>query len=171
MALRFAAAYPQSVRSLVLADSALDGHSWSEDWQTRWNGLCQAATEGRLVDARRHWLEHPLFNSARANPACASLLARMVEDYSGWHWCNRDTARSPSPALATRLGEISTPALVITGSQDIPDFQAIAATLAAGLPDAQRLVIEDAGHMVNLEASQVFNAELQRLWRRARACV
>src|ERR1700674_3686887 len=26
MALRFAAAYPQSVRSLVLADSALDGH-------------------------------------------------------------------------------------------------------------------------------------------------
>src|ERR1035438_5607654 len=28
MTLRFAAAYPQSVRSLVLADSALDGHGW-----------------------------------------------------------------------------------------------------------------------------------------------
>src|SRR5258708_35357920 len=33
MALRFAAAYPQSVQSMVLADTAMDGPTWYTDWQ------------------------------------------------------------------------------------------------------------------------------------------
>lgn len=164
MALRFALAYPQSVRSLVLADSALDGHAWSADWLMRWNELCQASTEGCLAEVRRQWLEHPLFASAREQPACASLLARVIQDYSCWHWCNRDTARTPAPAIAKRLDEIRAPALVITGSRDIEDFQAIGKTLASGLPNARQVVIKGAGHMVNLEAAQEFNAELQKFW-------
>jgi 3-oxoadipate enol-lactonase len=165
MALRFAAAYPQSVLSLVLADSALDGHSWSTDWFTRWSELCEAARAGALSESRRRWLEHPLFDSARKNPASASLLKRMVEDYSCWHWRNRDSARTPAPPLASRLGDIRVPALVITGSRDIADFQAIGQTLASGLTNAQHVVIKDAGHMVNLEAAEEFNAQLLRFWR------
>ena len=68
MALRCAVAYPQSVRSLVLADSALDGHTWSDDWQTRWYGMREAAKTGQIAEAKRRWLEHPLFDSARADP-------------------------------------------------------------------------------------------------------
>lgn len=164
MALRFAAAYPKSLVSLVLADSALDGHSWSSDWQTRWNRLCEAARDGHLSDARGQWLQHPLFDSARDKPECASRLKLMIEDYSCWHWHNRDVARMPIPPLATRLGEIHLPALVITGSRDIPDFQAIGNTLTSGLPDAQRVVIQDAGHMVNLEAAEEFNKQLLGFW-------
>jgi pimeloyl-ACP methyl ester carboxylesterase len=61
MALRFAVAYPQSVRSLVLADSALDGHTWSDDWQARWYGMREAAKTGQIAEAKRRWLEHLLF--------------------------------------------------------------------------------------------------------------
>jgi pimeloyl-ACP methyl ester carboxylesterase len=165
MALRFAAAYPKSVRSLVLADSALDGQSWSADWQTRWSAMCQCSKAGQLATARRQWLEHPLFDLARANPSSLPLLASMVEDYSGWHWSNKDTARVPSPPLAERLGEIRVPALVIIGERDIPDFQAVANILAEGLPDVRRTTIKNAGHMVNLEASQKFNAALTSFWQ------
>src|SRR5277367_2550696 len=154
MALRFAAAYPQSVRSLVLADSALDGQTWSADWQRRWNGMCEAARADQLADAKRQWVEHPLFDPARANPFAFSLLTRMVEDYSGWHWCHRDTARAPDPPLAERLGEIRARSLVITGARDIPDFQAVGEALAARLPVVQRTIIPGSGHMVNLEAPQ-----------------
>ena len=160
MALRFAAACPGSVRSLVLADSALDGQTWSDDWQTRWQAMCVAAKAGQLVDAKRQWAEHPLFDRARANPLAASLLARMVDDYSGWHWHSSDTARVPSPPLAHRLGEIRVPSLVITGADDLPDFQAVGKILAAGLPEARHTVIENSGHMVNLEAPREFNAGL-----------
>jgi len=165
MALRFAAAYPQSVRSLVLADSALDGQTWSSDWQTRWKGMCDAAKAGRLADAKRQWLEHPLFESARADGSSANLLARMVDDYSGWHWCNGDTARVPSPPLAERLSEVRTPSLIVTGAHDIQDFQSVAKTLEAGLPATRRIVIQGSGHMVNLERPRDFNAALLTFWR------
>jgi len=164
MALRFAAAYPQSVRSLVLADSALDGQTWSGDWQMRWMRMCAAAKAGDLAKARRRWLEHPLFDSARAEPSSASLLEKMVEDYNGWHWHNNDTARVPEPPLAERLGKIQVRALVITGANDIPDFQSVASLLAEGLPVVNRSIIQGSGHMVNLEVPSEFNAALQCFW-------
>ena len=160
MVLRFAAAYPGSVRSLVLADSALDGQTWSDDWQTRWKAMCSAAKAGQVAEAKRLWVEHPLFDRARANPVAGSLLARMVDDYSGWHWHNSDTARVPSPPLVERLGEIRVPSLVITGAHDLSDFQAVGKILAAGLREARHTVIENSGHMVNLERPREFNAVL-----------
>ena len=163
-ALRFAATYPKSVRSLVLADSALDGQSWTEDWQKRWSGMCEAAKAGNVADAKRQWFEHPLFDSARANPSCASQLARIVDGYSGWHWHNRDAARVPSPPLAQRLREVRVPSLVINGERDLADFQAVGNLLAEGLPAVRRLVIRGAGHMVNLEAAEEFNAALLEFW-------
>lgn len=165
MALRFAAAFPQSVRSLVLMDTAIDGQSWSADWQARWGGLSEAAKAGDIAGARRQWLEHPLFDSARANPDLAALLARMIDDYSGWHWHNRDTARVPSPPLAQRLGEISARSLVITGAKDLADFQTVAKALEAGLPAVRRIMLQNSGHLVNLEAPREFNATLKAFWQ------
>ena len=164
MALRFAAAYPQLVRSLVLADSALDGQTWSNDWQLRWMRMCGAAKAGQLAKAKRRWLEHPLFDSARAEPSSAALLEQMVEDYSGWHWHNNDTAREPSPPLAERLGDIRIPSLVITGVNDIPDFQTVGNLLAEGLSFVRRSIIQGSGHMVNLEAPGEFNTALEAFW-------
>lgn len=165
MALRFAAAYPQSLRSLVLANSALDGQTWSTDWQTRWSEMRDAARAGQMAEAKRRWLEHPLFDSARANPVNAALLARMVGDYSGWHWHNKDTARVPSPPLAERLGEIRMPSLVITGAHDLSDFLRHASLLAEKLPAVRHAIILGSGHMVNLEASPEFNSTLLRFWQ------
>lgn len=165
MALRFAAAYPGMVRSLVLADSALDGYTWSDDWQTRWKAMCESAKAGQIGEAKRQWLEHPIFHSARINPSDALLLSKMIDDYSGWHWQKKDTARTPAPTLAERLHEILSPSLVITGLHDIPDFQAIGELLARRLPAARREIIEGSGHMVNLEAADRFNKMLLGFWR------
>jgi pimeloyl-ACP methyl ester carboxylesterase len=164
MALRFASAYPDAVRSLALVDSALDGHAWSEDWRSRWSDMSTAAKSGRLADARRQWLGHPLFETTRASAPGAALLAKMIEDYSGWHWQHEDPARVPSPPLAERLTEVHTPALVIMGERDLPDFHRIADRLVKDLPAARYVEIADAGHMVNLDASQGFNSALAAFW-------
>jgi 3-oxoadipate enol-lactonase len=73
----------------------------------------------------------------------------MVEDYSG-------SARVPSPPLDEQLGEVRMPSLVITGAHDISDFQSVANALAARLPAVRRLIIQNSGHMVNLEAPREF---------------
>ena len=69
------------------------------------------------------------------------------------------------PALAGRLNEIGSESLVISGSADIPDFQAMSELLARGLPKARREIIEGSGHMVNLESPDSFNKVLLRFWR------
>jgi pimeloyl-ACP methyl ester carboxylesterase len=60
---------------------------------------------------------------------------------------------------------VETPTLVITGDRDIPDFQEAGKLLEEGLPNAQRWIIQGAGHMVNLEAPREFNEHLLKFWR------
>jgi len=152
MALRFAAAFPDALRSLVLVDSALDGQSWTPAWQARWSAMQQAASSGRVSEAVELWLTHPLFHSAHALPAAGRALDRMIRDYSGWHLQHKDPARVPSPPLAARLDAIRVPSLVMLGALDLPDFHAVADRLAAGLPLA-RLV------------TTAFLSALESFWR------
>ena len=159
-ALSFAMAYPQAVRSLTLADSALDGYAWSEEWKARWTGIYLAAKSGDLEGARRSWLGHPLFAPARAQPGVASRLAEMVRDYSGWHWTHRDPGLVPDPPAIALLNTVRARTLVIVGERDLPDFQGITDVLVAGINGASKIVIPNAGHMSNMEAPAEFNEAL-----------
>jgi pimeloyl-ACP methyl ester carboxylesterase len=50
-----------------------------------------------------------------------------------------------------RPNEVCLPTLVIVGSRDVPDIHWIADLLIRDIPGARKVVIEGAGHMVNLE--------------------
>jgi len=156
-ALRVARAAPSAVRSLTLADTALDGHAWSEDWLRRWRRMTEAAKAGDFAAARQHWLRHPLFEPALEQPQAAAALEAMVQGYSGWHWWQRDPDPAPSPPIADVLPAISIPTLMIIGERDLPDFQAIAQRVAKSMPNVRLRSIPGAGHMSNMEAPEEFN--------------
>lgn len=156
LALRIATEMPAAVRSLTLVDAALDGHSWTADWSQRWREMI-AAAQTDLPRAKQLWLEHDLFVPARANPATRLALEAMVRRYSGWHFRNEDPGAGPAQAFADSLASIVTPTLVIVGSLDLPDFQAIALRLKAEIPHATLRVMPNVGHMPNLENARDFN--------------
>ncbi|HEY2780972.1 MAG TPA: alpha/beta fold hydrolase [Steroidobacteraceae bacterium] len=156
-ALRIAAQHPQAVRSLTLVDTALDGHSWSKEWLQRWQQITQAARQQDIPAARQYWLEHPLFDPARNQPAVAAPLHEMVARYSGWHWRQQDPDVTPTPPSAQILASIAVPTLMIVGELDLPDFQDIAQRIASGMPQATLRAILAAGHMANMEAPREFN--------------
>jgi 3-oxoadipate enol-lactonase len=156
-ALRVAQAAPQSVRSLTLADTALDGHTWSDDWLQRWRLMCGAAKTGDIAGARQYWLRHPLFSPAFEQEPVGTALTAMVERYSGWHWRHRDPDPAPNPPIADVLSTLTVPTLMIVGERDLPDFQNIAQQLSMGLPDVQLRTIPGVGHMSNMEAPEEFN--------------
>ena len=63
--------------------------------------------------------------------------------------------------LATRLGEIEVPALVLVGESDRADFRAIAGRLAGELPNARLVVIPSATHLPSLEQPEAFETAVR----------
>lgn len=156
LALRVAAQMPTAVRSLTLVDTALDGHDWSAAWSQRWRAMI-AAAQTDLSRAKQMWLEHDLFETARARPAVAEALDAMIRRYSGWHFQSEDPGVGPSRPIIEVLSKISAPTLVMVGGLDLPDFQAIARRLTTEMPSATLSVIPNVGHMPNLEDPLEFN--------------
>jgi 3-oxoadipate enol-lactonase len=158
--LRFALRYPERVLSLIFTSSAADGQTWSETWVTEWRRVTAEARTGNLQRARQLWFEHPLFATTRRIKTATKALADMVATYSGWHWTNKDPLIVPKPPALERLGEIAAPALVISGERDLPDFHLVADRLVTGLPNAQRIQVPDAGHLLNMERVERTNGIL-----------
>lgn len=151
--LDFALAYPDDVRSLILADTALGGYAWAKDWgEPR-----RAARAEGLAAAKAAWLNDELFAAANEQPALAARLQQMVSDYSGYHWLQRDSERGPEVPAIKRLEAIDVPTLIIVGERDLPEFCAIADQLAARLPHARMVELKGVGHMSNMEAPAAFN--------------
>lgn len=156
LALRIAVEEPTAIRTLTLADTALDGYRWSEAYAQSWR-LMYRLGRTNVAEAKQQWLEHELFATARARPKLATALAAMVGGYTGWHFQVADPeigARRPTIEL---LPTITAPTLVLVGEWDRPDFQSLARLVATEIPDATLRVLPRAGHMSNLENADAFN--------------
>jgi pimeloyl-ACP methyl ester carboxylesterase len=161
-ALELALTAPERVGRQALVDSALRGHGFGARYTAVLEGCAPLARSSGLVAARELWVNDPLFAGSAELPEVARRLRTMVEDWSGWHWLNDDTERWPLPAAVERLESVATPTLVMTGKQDLEDFQAIADLMARRIPGAQQITLEDAGHMANMDDPEAFNAALAR---------
>jgi 3-oxoadipate enol-lactonase len=159
-AINFALAHPTAVRGLVLVDATLAGFAWSDEFRADRAAVHAAARGSGLDAARRRWLAMPMFQPTLANAAAARRLRALVDVYSGWHWTHPDPGLPTHPPAIERLHEIETPTLVVVGERDTLDFHGIAATLAARICDAKKLVVAGAGHLPNLEAPERFNEAL-----------
>jgi pimeloyl-ACP methyl ester carboxylesterase len=116
-----------------------------------------AIARGGVAAAQALTLEEPLLQPALREAAVRQALTKQVRAYSGWHWLHHDPVIAPQPPAYTRLEEVSSPTLVITGEHDQRDIHGIAAALASCIPGAEALVVPGAAHMVNLEAPDEFN--------------
>jgi pimeloyl-ACP methyl ester carboxylesterase len=66
------------------------------------------------------------------------------------------------PDVSERLPEIKVPALVICGEHDAISLPAEMQGIAERLPQAQFVLIKEAGHMAPLEQPSTVNAALSR---------
>lgn len=154
IAVDFALAYPDRIRALIPVDATVNGVPWSDDSPLRlYAGL---AREHGVAATKASWLRDPMFSWAIRSGGADTLRA-MVADYSGWHWEHRDPGSAPDPPAVGRLGDIHAPTLVILGEQDVPDLRLRAELLAGEIRGAELAIIPGAGHLPNLEKSDVFN--------------
>jgi pimeloyl-ACP methyl ester carboxylesterase len=161
-ALAFARSHPERVRGLVLASYPASRHSAQRGGFARIAAAFADAIEGEGLEAagarfvwgpdsgldprgaafvRQGFLEHP--------PHALALTLRGV------------LGALPDPeALAPQLTALEVPTLLLAGGDD-PGSLASGAALVAALPHGRRVVLPDAGHVVNLAAPTAFDAALR----------
>ena len=154
VALAAAADHPDRVTALVLASPGLPGHRWSEERPP--DAAAAVARERGVEEAKRFWLDHPLYDSTHRHPAARTALRAMVDRFPAHQWREGPAAR-PLPALADRLEGIGVPTLVLNGELDAAGYREIGRLLGERLPRGRHLEVPDAGHVLNLERPDVVN--------------
>ena len=160
----FALQHPDRVRSLTLTGPLLLGRRTGIE---AWSRCVALATEGDKATANEVWLDDPLFEGVRQSEELFEELRTIVLDYGGAHWTGRIGSRWSDPDPLPKLRTLDIPALVISGELDIASFTTMADAYAKTLPRARREIIAGAGHLVNLERPEEFNALLREFFARA----
>jgi len=146
------------VATVVTIGAVLSGFPHSDAWNAKWPPMIQAAQRGDLATAKRLWLADRLLTPAPDRAEVAEVVRRIVEECLCQQFANADLLPGESvPPAAARLGELRVPLLVLVGAFDDPDIRRIAETLAAEVPGARKVVIDDGSHLVNLERPERIN--------------
>lgn len=143
MSLAFYRAHPERVKALLIIDT---GPGFRKDEaREAWN-------QNALRTAAR-WEEQGLAPLEKASPERRTASHRNAD---GLARAGRGMLTQRDSSVIDTLPAISVPSLVVVGDKDEP-FLAAADYMAAKIPGAKKVVIEDAGHAANIDQPELFN--------------
>ena len=148
---------PSRVRSIILADT-FAGLDTPEGKKARNDGADRMEREGMGGYANESIHKMIKAGHVTTMPAIAAHVMRMMTNTLPKAAATAMRARSERIDYLTEvLPKINVPVLILVGRQD--EFTPVtkAEEMHAALPDSQLVVIEDAGHMPNLEQPDEFN--------------
>src|SRR3712207_4857030 len=151
---------PERIKKLALIDKGIDSRREGEE-EKRKVLVDLAFSEGMAALADR-WLP-PMLHADRAEDKdLLAPLKAMVMRASPEQHQRQIQALLNRPNLRSRLEAIQCPTLVMVGRQDRWSPLAQHEEMAALIPDAELVVIEDSGHMTLLEQPEQVSSHLLR---------
>lgn len=143
MSLAFNLDYPERVDALLIIDT---GPGFKNDSaRAEWNKTAIARAED-LENKGAAALDDSIRESTPSGSVDRMGLARAA----------RHMLTQSSPRVIESLPKITCPSLVLVGADDTP-FLAAAEYMANKIPNAEKLVIPDAGHLSNMDQPRRFN--------------
>jgi pimeloyl-ACP methyl ester carboxylesterase len=93
-------------------------------------------------------------------PEVVSRVAALIREQTPQAIAGAQRGMAARADTTDVLGSIKIPTLVITGEDDAVTGPEVGRDLAAGIPGARVLLVEEAGHLVNLEQPEIVNEAL-----------
>jgi pimeloyl-ACP methyl ester carboxylesterase len=157
--LHFTLRHPDRVRALLLVDTGPGFKNpeaqrrWEESVERTASFLERKGLEAFVASRAAESLVGRLPELPTARAASRAIAAQRAQGLA--HFGRRVAA--PAPPVIDALQRIAAPALVLVGEHDAAYLRS-AEVLAAKLPKAESVVIPDAGHIVNIEQADAFDA-------------
>lgn len=159
VAVQMALAYPEAVRSLVLADTS----AGSAVDPIRARAMRQRSDDLiRLGPVELARVRAPRLVSASASPALVeevSAIMALAVRLPGYAWAAEAMAATD---LRAELTDLCAPTLVVVGENDAVTPASESRLLAAAIPGARLVVVSAAGHLANQEQPAQFNDVVRR---------
>jgi len=155
-AIGFALKYRERLVSLTLVSTGAAGYSVSKKFER----LDRVAREDGVDLARKKWLDWSLAWYKNAHREVGQFIKSMMEEYSGAVWADPMRGRYPKEQDLERVHEIDVPALILAGELDRV-FAGLAQEIHHRVKGSRLKIYEKVGHMLNLEAPELFNRDLE----------
>lgn len=166
LAIDFALAYPDKVSFLVLVGSIVSGMNYTPHMFNR-GGHLDDATRADPDAYRLYWVTKDPYEIHPENVDARKKAREAIESNPQNLDRNNYMMIQPPDRPAIRvLDEISVPTLVVVGEHDIPDVHAHCGAISGGIPNAERIIVSGAAHLVPIEKPDVFNQAVRDFIKR-----
>jgi pimeloyl-ACP methyl ester carboxylesterase len=166
VALRFALRYPERTAGIVMIASTAVPNTPEEqvEFAKDFEKVQDAPTIPRDW---AEWVASVVFGETthRKQPELVETWIEHWMSYSGPSLVHEANCWLVREDLTDRLPEITVPVLVVHGAEDVAIPLDRAAPMEHQLPDARLLVVEGAGHTVNIEGADVVNDRIRSFLR------
>lgn len=156
IAMDFAEKYPERLLTLTLIDTHTGFANLSEEKKAEFIRLRK---EPLISGKEPKDIAEPVARTLVGPNASPEAFQRLVDSMAALH--KESYIKSVEATVRTqsqqRLHEIAVPTHVIVGAEDRLTPPSIAREIAGAIPGARLTVIDDAGHLVNIEQPNAFN--------------
>ena len=157
IAMDFVARYADRLLSLTLCDTHKGFAGFSDEKK---KAFIASRKEPLLAGKEPKDIAEPVARTLVGPNATPDAFAQLVDSMTRLHKASYVKSIEASVMMDVRsdLGGIKVPTMVVVGSEDRLTTVDMARELAAEIPGAELTIIDDAGHLVNIEKPAEFNA-------------
>jgi pimeloyl-ACP methyl ester carboxylesterase len=159
LAIDFALAHPEKVEGLFLIGPVVEGMDTTSHFDERGSKNMAPLNKGDLKATAENWSKDQYIIGPGQQAARKALYDALVRNPQNLKHSPEFVIPNPVPSLS-RLSEIRVPTSILVGEFDIPDVHAQSGAIEAGIPGAQRDILSNAGHLIQVEMPEAFTQRL-----------
>jgi len=155
--LGFSLLYPELLRSITLASASATGYKIGP----KISRIDKMVKEKGLEAARKKWIQYAVNYYSKEQKAIKENLRLMMQEHSGAPWMDKMRGKYPKPDNdLERVLSLKIPTKIFAGTED-KIFEPLAHILESKISNSSLSVYDGIGHMINMEAPQRFNRDLE----------